>query len=153
MKYITATMAVALVTTLVGASPASAGDENRVSLGDSPVTASSAFSRANPATVRLHPSQGYGGWLGGRTSAGGLLRYQIDRVPNDDMTKMGRALFITSRSRKPIRYKAVLRSAKGTRVMTGWVGGKRKDGSPPMDWFWGLRRGETYKTIRVFRKG
>lgn len=78
----------------------------------------------------------------------------IDRAPNANMTKMGRALSINAHTDRQIHYKAVLGTGAQRRVMTGWVGGhgpKSEGRLPHMDYFWGPHKGETYSTIRVFR--
>ena len=102
-----------------------------------------------PSVQYLTPKQGYGDWLGGRTAARGLLRYKIERTPSGDMTSTGRAIYVNSRSGAPVKYQVVMKSAAGTRVIQGSVGGRRREGLPAMDWFWG--KGETYETITVRR--
>lgn len=104
-----------------------------------------------PSVRYFTPKQGYGDWIGGRTAAGGLLRYKIERTPSNDMSTMGRAIYVNSRSRVPVKYQVVMKTPAGTRVIEGTVGGRRREGLPAMDWFWGLKRAETYETITVRR--
>jgi len=104
------------------------------------------------AVTVITPRQSYGDWIGGRHA--GRLNYRIDSEPNANMTRTGRALWINAHTDRQIHYKAVLGTGAQCRVMTGWVGGhgpKSVGRLPHSDYFWGLRRGETYSTIRVFR--
>ena len=117
-----------------------------------PLAVSVFTAEAAMAVTVIKPRQGYGDWIGGRHA--GRLNYIIDWAPNANMTRTGRMLSINARTDRQIHYKAVLGTGSKRRVMYGWVGGhgpKSVGREPHMDFTWGLRRGETYRTIRVFR--
>lgn len=114
-----------------------------------PATSASA---AVTAPTVIKPRQGYGDWIGGRHA--GPFNYTIEDTPNADMSKMVRTLNINAHTERQIRYKAILGTGAERRVMTGWVGGhgtKAQNYLPHMDFFFGLRPDETYRTIRIFR--
>src|SRR3954464_3440079 len=86
-----------------------------------PLALSVFTAEAAMAVTVITPRQGYGDWIGGRHA--GRLNYMIDRMPNANMTRMGRELSINAHTDRQIHYKAVLGTGAQRRVMTGWVGG------------------------------